>query len=123
MLWFLEFPVRSSEEMPRSSDQILDQKHIDAYHEEGFVVLRNLLSEDLIERLSSAGTKVAEVGQKFPAYFSVVERGVIFDSGVGGPRSDETMTFRDVALYSVIPQVAAELMQLDPKKQNLRVLR
>lgn len=123
LLWFLEFPVLSSEEMPGSMNRILETEQIEAFEKDGFIVLKDVLSMDLIERLSTAGSGVAELGQRFPPYFSVVERGVFFDSGVGGPRSDETRAFREVALYSSIPQIAAELMQLDPLRQNLRVLR
>lgn len=84
--------------------------------------MKDLLSEDLLNRLAAAGDGVAEQGQKFPAYFSVVERGVMIDAG-GGPKSDATRAFREAALYSKIPAIAAELMQLDPRSQNLRILR
>ena len=123
-LWFLELSVLSSEDTPEESvNRILGTEQIEAYAKQGFLVLRDFLPEDLVGRLSTAGAGVAKVGQRFPSFFSVVERGVLFDSGIGGPRSDATMAFREVALYSSIPQIAAELMQLDPSRQNLRVLR
>ena len=122
-LWFLKLSVLSSEETSESINRILGTEQIEAYARDGFIVLRDILPEDLVARLSASGALVAEVGQRFPSFFSVVERGVIFNSGIGGPRSDATMAFREVALYSLIPQIAAELMQLDPSRQNLRVLR
>ncbi len=106
---------------PRSS--ILNMQQKNAYQRDGFILMKNVLSEDLVERLSKAGIGVAEIGQKFPAYFSVVERGVMFDSGLQSLNSEATKAFRETSLYSTIPQIAAELMQLDGRSQNLRVLR
>ena len=85
--------------------------------------MKDLLSEELLDRLAEAGEGIAENGKKFPTYFSVVEQGVMIDSGLGGPNSGATRAFRQTALYSTIPRIAAELMQLDPRSQNLRVLR
>jgi len=106
-----------------STTQILRTDQIEAYTRDGFIVMRDLLPTELVDRLSRAGDRVAERGQKFPSFFSVVERGVLFDCGIGEPRSDDTMAFREAALFSAIPQVCAELMRLDPLRQNVRVLR
>lgn len=102
---------------------ILNTEQKNAYQRDGFILMKNVLNSDLVERLSHAGIGVAEIGQKFPAYFSVVERGVMFDSGLRDSNSDATKAFREASLFSIIPQIAAELMQLDGKSQNLRVLR
>jgi hypothetical protein len=99
---------------------ILDMEQKKLYESDGFIVMKDVLREDLVSRLSKAGAAVAKIGQKFPAYFSVVERGVIFDSGL---ERSATETFREAALYSSIPRIAAELMQLDDRTQSLRVLR
>lgn len=103
-----------------STTWILDAEQMSDYQQDGFIVMRGILGEDLVNRLSEAGAAVAKIGQKFPAYFSVVERGMIFDSGL---ERDATMAFRETALYSSIPKIAAQLMELDARTQSLRVLR
>jgi hypothetical protein len=110
---------------------IIDEYQLDSYQRDGFIVMSGLLSDELVDRLSEAGLALALHGQKFPEFFSVMERGVIFDGAISGTSSEKDAaldfsianTFREAALYSKIPHVAAELMQLDPDQQNLRVLR
>ena len=99
---------------------MLNGEQKDAYQREGYIVMKGILNEDLVNRLSEVGAAVAKTGQTFPTYFSVVERGMIFDSGLG---SNATAVFREVVFHSSIPKIAAELMQLDPLTQSLRVLR
>ena len=106
-----------------SMTAILDKEQLVRYERDGFILMKNVISKDLVDRLAEAGIGVAAIGQKFPLYFSVVERGVMFDSGLGDSNPNATRTFREAALYSTIPQIAAELMKLDKTSQNLRVLR
>jgi hypothetical protein len=44
-------------------------------------------------------------------------------TAVGIERDAAVDAFRQAAVFSQIPRAAAELMQLDPETQNLRILR
>ena len=116
---------------------LLDESQIEEYKRDGFIVLRDLLDENLVARLCETGEEVCQKKSAFPTFFAVMERGLIFNGGSTRNnddgdtedtvekqrRAEATSVFREVALYSQIPQVVAELMALDPDRQNLRVLR
>lgn len=108
--------------------RILNASQVAAYREDGFIVLKGVLEGDLADRMAKTGYAIVDQAMKFPQFFSVIESGLIFNGG-GVRRSsdddsdDAARVFRDVALFSKIPQIAAELMELDHETQNLRVLR
>jgi hypothetical protein len=84
---------------------------------------------DQVKRLSEAGWAITSQTKNFPAYYAIVEHGAIFEGGLldvgnrdAGLNISAAEIFREVALYSKIPQVAVELMQLDPDHQNLPIL-
>lgn len=110
--------------------RILNESQVAAYREDGFIVVKGVLEGDLADRMAKAGYAIVDQAMKFPQFFSVIENGLIFNGG--GVQSsnndyydsdDAARVFREVALYSKIPQIAAELMELDHETQNLRVLR
>ena len=112
------------------SPAVISDDQLKSYRDDGYIVMSNLLSEDLVNKLEAAGRVIANRGQKFPSYFSVVERGAMFNGILSSADWDEsdvdfnvTKAFRQAALYSKIPQIAAELMELDSQTQSLRVLR
>ena len=110
-----------------SYERILKDEQIAAYREDGFIGMKGVLDKHLTDRMAEVGRVVADRAVKFPMFFSVIENGLIFNGGGTLEESQEsierTAIFRDAALYSKIPRIAAELMELDPQTQNLRVLR
>jgi hypothetical protein len=109
----------------RYPTRILDEDQLSSYRDDGFIVLRGVLNDDLVHRMGAAGHAIVNRASKFPQFFSVVETGLIFNGGGMREEKDpETASvFREVALNSDLPQIAAELMDLDRDTQNLRVLR
>ena len=113
------------------SEKVFDESQLEAYRRDGFIQVSGLLPSALVEEMSEAGRFISAHSRRlFPNYFSVVERGLIFDGGISGllrseidlPYHGETV-FREAALLSKLPQAAAELMQLDRSTQSVRVLR
>jgi hypothetical protein len=92
-----------------------------AFHRDGFLVVSNLLEKAMLSDLITAGNDYMNQSNKMKSYFSSIEMGMIFS---GGKELNRTVAnaFRKVALESVLPQAAAELMRLGPM-QNVRVLR
>jgi hypothetical protein len=79
-----------------------------------------------------AGQNVVDESPKMPFYFSATRSGALF--GTNNCTQAEiqaqkcgadstTQAFRQTSLHSKLPQAVAELMQLDPETQNLRILR
>ncbi|KAG7368639.1 phytanoyl-CoA dioxygenase [Nitzschia inconspicua] len=114
------------EEQPQKP-RILNESQLTAYRKDGFVLLKNVLHGDLADRMARVGYAIVDRASHFPQYFSVIENGLIFNGGNVNDSDDSghdiTQVFREVALYSDIPQIAAELMELDDETQNLRVIR
>ena len=119
---------------------LLTEEQLDQFERDGYIVLSGLLDDEDVNRIVRAGHEAVASqanGQELSRgnTFSVVEKGMIFSPPpslnttltpeTGGLMScDDTLAiFRKVALRSKLPQVAAELMQLDPKRQSLRILR
>jgi hypothetical protein len=100
---------------------VLSADQVEAFSRDGYLVMSGMLDDDLLDRLCHAGDEVVAARAQ-PTYFafSVIEKGCIFDPPVSESNRD---VFRKVALQSKLPQVAAELMQLDPETQNCRLLR
>jgi 3',5'-cyclic AMP phosphodiesterase CpdA len=108
------------------SSRILNDDQLSSYRDEGFIVLRGVLNDDLVHRMAAVGHIIVDRASRYPQFFSVVETGLIFNGGGGTTEekyTESTSVFREVALKSDLPQIAAELMELDPDTQNLRVLR
>ena len=122
-----ECDASSGSDTNNNQRRILNDGQVAAYREDGFIVMKGVLSKQLTDGMAEAGQLIADRAIKFPMFFSVIENGLIFNGGgtFDGNQSsiDTTAVFRDVALYSNIPRIAAELMELDPETQNLRVLR
>jgi hypothetical protein len=154
----------------RPPTSIVTNGQLTSYREDGFIVMRDVLDEILLEEMARSGHAIADRAARYPQFFSVVENGLIFDGGgltlsttqsaaaaaestvpvLDGPSSSSSndnadthphavealnvknydgtvetaaTIFRKATIYSNIPQIAAELMELDPEKQNLRILR
>ena len=119
---------------------------------DGYLVIpasdaRELLSTQHVQNLVRAGEAKVAKPPPFPFYFTVSAMGAMFEeeeenvsageshdgqAEVHEQKEEETPTaaafspaqaFRQAALFSNLPSAVAELMQLDPRKQTLRVLR
>jgi hypothetical protein len=113
-----------------SDRMIFDKEQLESYERDGFIVVSGLLAEELTEKMSRAGHSIASRKQGVVPFFSVVERGLIFDGALAGVSSSElgldfnaVDVFREAALWSKIPQAVAELMKLNPETQDVRILR
>lgn len=102
-----------------SPKPLLSDDQVDAYLRDGYIVISGLLDAAEMDGLADAGEglvhkQLEKTGGKLPpSNFQVHEFGLVLND----------KRFRDVALRSKLPRAAAELMQLDEKTQNLRVLR
>lgn len=99
---------------------VFAEEQVAAFERDGFLVVSGLL-EDEVDDLVDAGEAFVHASKKMKAYFSSIEMGMIFQAG---KTANDTITraFRQVALDSILPRAAAELMRL-PKNQRVRVLR
>ena len=100
--------------------RIFDEDQHASFEKQGFLVVSNLLDEEL-DPLVRASDAFVGASKKSKAYFSSIEMGMIFQAG---DLHNETSTkaFRRVALDSVLPQAASELMGLTGESR-VRVLR
>ena len=99
-------------------EPLLTSEQLDSYTRDGFVVISGLLDTHEIDSLVEAGEdliskKTSDDGKLSTGNYQYHEFGL----ALGDKR------FRNVALHSNLPSVAAELLQLDTRSQNLRVLR
>jgi hypothetical protein len=111
-----------------TQDNIFDQAQHEAFQRDGFVVVSGMLDPILVQNLEHAANLTVEITPKIPFYFSVSKQGAIFGSKknctADGSEGDVAVNaFRQAALFSDLPRAAAELMQLDPETQNVRILR
>jgi hypothetical protein len=92
-----------------------------AFERDGFLVVSNLLGPGMLRDVIMAGNDFLSRTNKSDSYFTSIEMGMIFQAGI---RVNQTITraFRNVALESVLPRAAAELMQLE-STDSVRVLR
>lgn len=109
-------------------NNIFDQEQQDAFQRDGFVVVSGMMDPILVQNLEHAAYLTVEKEPKIPFYFSVTKQGAMFGSqknctANGRERDVAADAFRQVALFSDLPRAAAELMQLDPETQHLRILR
>lgn len=130
-------------ELRRIVRPIVNASFVPNYFSHGFIVLRSSDvivfdngEEVMFDEMSIVGRAISDHATKYPQYFSVVENGLIFDSehpikatpqtsqgtydrlNVSARGLDYTSVFRYVALYSNLPQIVAELMELDPETQK-----
>ena len=140
---FPTFVQRHVHTLPKteSTDHLLSPKEIEAFEQDGFILLRGLFSEEELNELTDAGDSLVDISQKdrFNT-FSVAERNLIYGSlDVAGNATrnntestakDEAQqkakivqTFRNVALRSKLPQICAELMCMDRETQCIRCIR
>ena len=100
-----------------------------AFRDDGFIVMSGLLSEEQTDQLVAAGRLIVDHhNDQSSLYFKLAERGIMICGPSNPDMSEENRSvvasaFRDVALRSSIPFVAAELMGLDADEDNVRVLR
>jgi len=96
--------------------KLFSEEQLSTFDEEGFLVVSGLLLDDEMNDLVAAAEAHFNATKKIKAYFSALEMGMIFHN--------ETFAkpFRRVALDSILPQAAAELMCLG-KDSRVRVLR
>jgi hypothetical protein len=136
-LFWLTTLVANVNDNPDHLDRMVDDYQLASYQEDGFIVMKGVLDDNLVDRMAEAARAIVERAVKYPQFFSVIENGLIFNGGGHAAFAkeidkvkdsndepvDTTSVFRNVALYSNIPQIAAELMELDSQTQNLRILR
>ena len=96
---------------------LLTSEQLDSYTRDGFIVISGLLDTHEIDSLVVAGenliSKKTSDGKLSAGNYQYHEFGLALGD----------KPFRKVALHSYLPSVAAQLLRLDRKSQNLRVLR
>jgi len=127
--------------MVPSTDSVLTADQLEFFQREGYIYMPGFLYSDggtIMERLIQAGDALSQratpSGQN--RTFSAVEFGMLFgqqeglcsvdtngESTCAGGETEIVQAFRDVALRSKLVEACAELMQLDPATQNMRILR
>ena len=118
---------------------ILSDEMLSEYERDGVIVLRNLIPPQLIQRLEQAGDVLIdrEKSKKRGRQFHLVKNGAIFlgvpsstlettcssdtctldEAGDAAAAEDVVLSsFRDVAMYSKVPRVAASLLRLDEQR-------
>jgi hypothetical protein len=111
-----------------TQDSIFDQEQHEAFQRDGFLVVSGMMDPIVVQNLEHAAGLTVENTPKLPFYFSVTNQGAMFGSqknctADGIERDVAADAFRHAALFSDLPRAAAELMQLDPETQELRILR
>lgn len=103
----------------------------EAFQRDGFIVVSGLLDANVLAKLVKSGDIIMDhnTGCQINPYFEATHKGVALN-GPAVTMSEKyeqfvTESFRNVALYSKMPQVAAELMGFDQKSKdrNVRILR
>jgi len=134
-------------ETQREQDQnknnlpLVSDKDRQAFAEDGYLVIRGLFSPQEIDAMTAAADALVELVHKRTGQFtfSVIEKNVVYGD-LPQPASEPpqtraerlaaqqardmiVQTFRQVALHSKLPHICAQLMELDPQTQCLRLLR
>jgi hypothetical protein len=123
--------------------RMFSEEQHQSFQRDGFLIVSDLLDKQVLEDIVEAGEDFVDQARVVDSYFSVIEMGMIFQAGGGrtagstkhepGHENDHhptamrlnrniTKAFREVALRSILPRAAAELMQLNQTEQ-VRVLR
>jgi len=101
----------------------------ETFQREGYVIVRGLLDDEMLERLNAAGNVfMAQQAQVGPQTFSALKFGPVYLSAPSPDSSDETQqelsAFRQASMESAIPSfIATVLLELQPTTQTLRVLK
>ena len=101
----------TSSECPATPAPVLTDQQLEEFQRDGCVVVRGLLDEKEVDRAVREGVALTQVRKAF--FFSTILKGAMYNND----------GFRSLALHSRLPQAAAELMQLNPETQNVRILR
>jgi len=101
-------------------ETLFTKEQHESFQKDGFLVISGLLDGEIDDFVKAGDAFVAQ-SKKLKAYFSQLEMGVIFRAG-STMNNTITRSFRRIALESVIPRAAAELMNLSDS-QSVRVLR
>ena len=109
---YVRLKVTMLENSQSTKPSLLSSEQIAAFERDGYLVLSNLFDDETLQQVVSTGealTRTAVPG----TYFSTIEKGAMYTKEA----------FRSLAIRSELPQIAAELMQLNPTTQNVRILR
>ena len=112
-------------QVEKDSSTLMSKRQLRAFERDGFIVLRGLFGEEEIEQMVEGGEALVETSKQTNSYtFSFIEKNLIYGASPFIRENDEALQiFRKIALRSKLPQICAELMQLDPNTQSLRLLR
>ena len=106
-----------------------------AFNKDGVVAIRGLLSEEYLQRLDRASSVLVKEQKEQDSQrkrkrqgtqFYTVRQGAIFrsDAATEGDEIDVAGVFREIALLSAIPKVAADLLQLrEDRNDTMRLMR
>jgi hypothetical protein len=93
---------------------MLSQDQLESFQRDGYLVVQGLFEDDeCMQQVVSAGE----------ALVAAVKSGIFFSNVSKGAMYNNEASFQAMAIHSKVPKVAAELMQLDPKRQTIRILR
>jgi hypothetical protein len=97
-----------------------------AFDTQGYVIIRGLLNDTMLDRLDAAGNVfLQQQAQATPQTFSALKFGPVYLSPPNSTSDDVDLSaFRQVAMESAIPTFIAQvLLELQPSTQTLRVLK
>ncbi|KAL7532927.1 hypothetical protein ACHAWF_006322 [Thalassiosira exigua] len=97
----------------------------EAFDREGYVLIRGLLDDDLLQKVRAAGTSLVNASAAPGKTFASLDFGAVFNFDGGDSSGDEPTlgdAFREVALSSAIPAMVAEVLRVDATT-NLRLLK
>jgi hypothetical protein len=106
--------------------KLFTREQHESFGRDGFVIVsNNMLGGAMLNELVNASNDFLLESNKMKSYFTAVELGMIFQASKSNNTNNNNITraFRNVALHSVLPRAAAELMQLDPSNERVRVIR
>jgi Phytanoyl-CoA dioxygenase (PhyH) len=120
-----------------TTTKVLSDSDVAAFERDGYLFVKGLLKDEMLDEFVKAGDEVLKMCQRpgFPT-FRAIQKGMIVDTpslddNKGEEKDSEDAekrkkiveTFRKVALWPWLGQACADLMQLDPETQNIRILR
>jgi hypothetical protein len=114
-------PKWSSENYTGLATKLFTADQHQAFERDGFLVVSGLLDGDMDDFVEAGDAFVANT-KAMKAYFSSLGFGMIFQAGKASNHQTVTKAFRHIALDTLLPQAAAELMRLPPT-ERVRVLR
>ena len=119
--------------LSRNEVNLLSSEQVSFFKDEGYLFLPGVFDGEELESFLEAGESAYKLAQRSGFNtFNVIEKGIMFDliaknehasTDLTFERSSIVKEFRKVAIRSKLGQICAELMELDPESQNVRVLR